>query len=284
MQLRIFHRTRYTYCAPVRESYNELRLHPATEDKSRLEFFLINIHPPVRLRHFRDNFLNYVHYFELAEPHSHLSIEAQTTLNTTSQYTDEEPRGVSFAQLNPADYEMLSPFLATSRYVSTEAETWRLALDIKAESDCVFTTAQAIMSYIHTHWLYAPNTTTAATHMREVMASRQGVCQDFAHVMLGLCRALQIPARYVSGYLYNGPEDLMRGAQASHAWCEVYVPTRGWFGLDPTNNTLADERYIKIATGRDYEDAAPISGHFKGPSGVSSGLEVKLTIERLDGG
>ncbi|OYW71823.1 MAG: hypothetical protein B7Z37_26690, partial [Verrucomicrobia bacterium 12-59-8] len=74
----------------------------------------------------------------------------------------------------------------------------------------------------------------------------------------------------------------LRGAQASHAWCEVHVPGKGWFGLDPTNDTLADERHIKIATGRDYQDAAPVSGHFDGPPGATSALHVELEVRRLD--
>ena len=98
------------------------------------------------------------------------------------------------------------------------------------------------MHHIFKYWAYAPNTTSVTTHTNEVLESKQGVCQDFAHLMIGICRSLGMPARYVSGYLYNGPDSHLRGAQASHAWVEVHVPGKGWFGLDPTNDTLADER------------------------------------------
>jgi transglutaminase-like putative cysteine protease len=101
--------------------------------------------------------------------------------------------------------------------------------------------------------------------------------------MIGICRSLGIPSRYVSGYLYNGPDSHLRGAQASHAWVEVHVPGKGWYGLDPTNDTLADERHIKIATGRDYNDAAPITGHFDGPPGATTALQVELEVRRTDG-
>lgn len=137
------------------------------------------------------------------------------------------------------------------------------------------------MHHVYREWAYAPNTTTAHTHMSEVMRTRRGVCQDFAHVMIGICRSLGIPARYVSGYLYNGPDSHLRGSQASHAWCEIFVPGRGWYGLDPTNDTLADDRHIKIATGRDYADAAPISGYFDGPPGATSALHVELEVQRI---
>jgi transglutaminase-like putative cysteine protease len=117
--------------------------------------------------------------------------------------------------------------------------------------------------------------------VREVLESKSGVCQDFAHLMIGICRSIGIPARYVSGYLFNGRDGSLRGAQASHAWCEIFVPGRGWYGLDPTNDTVADERHIKIAMGRDYHDAAPVSGHFGGPPGATTSLHVDLRIEEL---
>ena len=131
--------------------------------------------------------------------------------------------------------------------------------------------------------LRAEQSPRASTHMRDVMRTKRGVCQDFAHLMIAICRSLGIPTRYVSGYLYNGPQSQLRGAQASHAWCEVHIPGKGWFGLDPTNDTLADERHIKIATGRDYQDAAPVSGHFDGPAGATTALQVALEIKRIDG-
>jgi transglutaminase-like putative cysteine protease len=283
MRFSIFHRTRYVYRAPVRDSHNEVRLRPVTDDKSRLEFFLLKVHPPVRLRHFRDTWLNYVHYFDIADPHSGLSIESQSRINTTSPYGAERPVGVALGVLKALSDETLPSFLGNSRYIAVSPEVWRLGIDIRDGREDVFETAEAVMHHVYREWTYAPNTTTASTHMSEVFAARRGVCQDFTHVMIGICRSLGIPARYVSGYLYNGQDAQLRGAQASHAWCEVYVPGKGWFGLDPTNDTLADERHIKIATGRDYADAAPISGNFDGPPGATTALQVDLEVRRADG-
>ncbi len=283
MRFRVFHRTRYVYRAPVRDSYNELRLRAATDDKSRLEFFLLNLNPPARLRHFRDNWFNYVHYFDLPEPHSELTVDAQSTINTTSPYLDGPPKGVPFIALKQQQDDMVTLFKSESRYVENTPEIWRLGIDIRDGRDDVFETATAVMHHIYKEWTYMPNVTTSSTHMREVMRTKTGVCQDLAHVMIGICRSLGIPTRYVSGYLYNGPHAQLRGAQASHAWCEVHIPGRGWFGLDPTNDTLADERHIKIATGRDYHDAAPITGHFDGPPGATTALQVDLEVQRTDG-
>lgn len=278
MRIKIFHRTRYLYRAAVRDNHNELRLRPATEDRSRLEFFLLSVTPSARLRHYRDAWLNYVHYFDIPEPHTELKIEANTVINSTSQYDHGKPLGMHFDTIAVQRDDLLRPFLSSSRYVDLSPEVWRHAVDVRDNRRDVFETAEAIMSHIYKTWTYAPNSTSASTHMREVLDTRRGVCQDFAHVMIGMCRALGIPARYVSGYLYNGPDAHLRGAQASHAWCEVFIPDRGWFGLDPTNDMLADERHIKIATGRDYSDAAPVSGNFDGPPGATTGLQVELEV------
>jgi transglutaminase-like putative cysteine protease len=281
MRLQVFHRTHYIYRISVTDSYNEVRLRPVTQDKSRLEFFLLNVQPPVRLQHFRDNYLNYVHYFDLVEPHRELVIEAQSTVNTTSPYAGGLPVGVDLGALRDLQDDMMPVFLNASRYVEDSPELWKLGLDISNGCTDIFTIAEKIRSHIYQNWTYAPNTTSASTHVREVLESKSGVCQDYAHLMIGICRAIGIPARYVSGYLFSGDDGSLRGVQASHAWCEIFVPGRGWYGLDPTNDTLADERHIKIATGRDYHDAAPVSGHFDGPPGATTSLKVDLRIEEL---
>ncbi len=280
MRLRIFHRTRYQYRSAIRDSHNEVRLHPATDDAARLEFFLLNIQPVVRLRHFRDPWFNYVHWFDINEPHTELCIEAQIKLNTSDQYAAGVPEKVPFAALGELRDDLLRPFSKDSTYIENNVDLWKEAMDVRDGRKGIFETVEAIMQHVYKHWSYMPGVTHSATHMREVMTNRQGVCQDFAHVMTGFCRALGIPTRYVSGYLYNGATDTLRGAQASHAWCEVFIPGRGWFGLDPTNNTLADERHAKIATGRDYADAAPITGTFDGPPNATSGLQVELEVSR----
>lgn len=282
MHLRVFHRTLYRYRAPVHDSSNEVRLRPATDDPKRLTFFLLKVHPPRRLQHFRDEHFNYVQWFEMVAPHTELLIEATSEIQTTSQFDSAAPTGVRFDDLKSnEETDMLRPFLRSSRYVEVNHDIWRMALDVREEREDVFETARAIMRFVNSKWIYTPNFTSATTHMSEVMRDRRGVCQDFAHVMIGLCRSLGIPARYVSGYIYTGSGDGLRGAQASHAWCEVWLPGRGWFGLDPTNDTFADERYVKIATGRDYDDAAPIRGTFNGPPGATTALEVTVQVQKI---
>src|SRR5690606_37148946 len=118
-------------------------------------------------------------------------------------------------------------------------EIWRKAIDITRDAGgAVYPQALAIMDWVHREFRYLPGSTHVNTHLEEAFALRRGVCQDFTHVMIGLCRSVGIPARYASGYLYNGPRDHLVGAQASHAWPEVFFPGVGWIGFDPTNDTL----------------------------------------------
>ena len=126
------------------------------------------------------------------------------------------------------------------------------------------------MGFVYRQFTYEPLATHVHTHMSSVLAQRKGVCQDFAHVMLGLCRAVRIPALYVSGYLAT------ERASATHAWVEVYVPGHGWRALDPTHNRQTDPTYVKLAVGRDYADVAPVTGHYKGTMDRKMQVEVRI--------
>jgi len=282
MKLHVLHRTRFKYGAAVRESFNEARLQPVTTGNQACQSFVLKILPTARLSHYLDFYLNYVHLFEVTEPHTELSVEANsvvTTGNTPALPADVKPAPLAdIGQCLRLD--RCYDFLQSSTYVEVGAELWRLALDATDGQTDAWQAAQAIMRHIHRNFRYQPLATNVHTHMRDVLAARAGVCQDFAHVMLGLCRALKIPARYISGYLYNGPADQLKGAQASHAWVEVYVPGHGWCGLDPTNDRLADGHYVKVAVGRDYADVSPLKGTYRGTA--KRQLSVDVLVTRLE--
>lgn len=280
MKLRVTHRTSYHYAAPVTNNFNEVRLRPISDDPQRVEYSLVSVRPAVRLRHYRDFFQNYVHYFEVEEAHTELSIESTATIETRSQFEEGVPYGIAFTRLAGSNRdEMIYEYLQPSRFVSISPDLWRLSVDIQDRSNDVFQTAENIMRYIFREYAYSPESTNVHTHMEDVLRLKAGVCQDFAHVMLGMCRALKIPARYVSGYLFDGSGAGLRGDHASHAWAEIYLPGRGWFGLDPTNDQFADDRYIKIGVGRDYNDVAPVKGTFCGPSNASRSMSVSVKVE-----
>ena len=128
-----------------------------------------------------------------------------------------------------------------------------------------------------TKFAYVPKSTKVDSPIDEALTNRQGVCQDFAHIMIALLRQLKVPARYVSGYLFHEAESKDRSSDgASHAWVEVLVPKLGWVAFDPTNNLIAGDRHIRVAIGRDYADVPPSRGVYKGDS--TSELSVSVTV------
>jgi transglutaminase-like putative cysteine protease len=273
MRWKIQHTTRYTYAAPVRDSFNEVRLQPCSNAHQTVDFFLLKVLPATRLRQYRDFYANCVHHFEIPEPHATLSIESSLEVTTHPQKAlPLDARPAPLAVLKSVKVERCYDFILESRYVDTAPETWRLAIDATQGEDDVWQGALRLMDFVHTSLKYENNSTHVHTHMREVLALQRGVCQDFAHVMLGLCRALRMPALYVSGYLAT------ETASATHAWMEVFVPGFGWQGLDPTHNRLVDENYVKIAVGRDYADVPPVSGTYKGTLDRVMNVEVKTSV------
>lgn len=269
MKWEITHRTSYTYAGPVRSNVNEVRLCPISNEEQTRELFELRVSPQSRVGEYHDFYSNDVHHFEIAEPHSELAIESHTVVTTHAHNgLGLDARPASRTRLKELiNVGKCYDFLQASRYVDTEPETWRLAVDATAGEDDVWQCSLRLMKFVREHLTYQSNSTQVHTHMRDVLGERRGVCQDFAHVLLGLCRTLQIPALYVSGYLAT------ETASATHAWVEVFVPGVGWRALDPTHNRLPDETYVKIAVGRDYADVPPVRGTYKGAT------ERKLTVE-----
>lgn len=278
MKLKVIHRTDYTYSGPVIESFNEVRLQPVSADGQVCQSFVLKIFPPSHLSHYFDFYQNYVQFFEVTGPHTALSIESNSKVITSSRAPVPENSEIPMSRLAECvQVNACYDFLQSSPFIPLGPEVWRLAVDATSGIDDVWSAARAIMRFTHSNFAYMPNSTHVGTMMTEVITERRGVCQDFAHVMLGMCRSLKIPARYVSGYLYNGPDGHLLGSQASHAWCEIFLPGTGWRALDPTNNQFADERYVKIAIGRDYADIVPVKGSFKGPREKSMKVHVEVT-------
>lgn len=279
-KLSVFHRTAFIYGSPVTNSVNTLHLEPRTFPYQKTIGALIRVIPATRVRRFTDLFQNITHHFDLLAPHGRLEIESRIRVHNLPLDISAASRAATaegFSDLSIR--EQIWPYLQESRWVSRHPEVWRQAVDITREFTAVFDQASALMAWIHREFRYEPGVTSVNTHLEEAFEMRHGVCQDFSHVMLGLCRSVGIPARYASGYLYNGPRDSLVGAQASHAWTEVYLPAAGWIGFDPTNNTLADERYVKIAVGRDYEDVAPVRGNYHGTGHCR--MEVQVEVEKI---
>ena len=132
---------------------------------------------------------------------------------------------------------------------------------------------------IHDEFNYQPKSTSIDTPLLDVLNTRQGVCQDFANIMIGALRSLRLAARYVSGYIRSGPR--FQGAAASHAWVSVFDPRNGWLGFDPTNSMMTSDAHITLAWGRDYGDVTPLKGLTLGGGGQS--VEVEVRVQPIGG-
>ena len=288
MKYSVTHRTTFQYSEPARDNVNEVRLGPLPTAHQAPDFFLLNVIPATRLRKFTDLFSNPVHQFELVHPHNRLVIESRSIVSVgNTVHYDDLPYGISHHDL-PAlrRSEECHEFLQDSTYVRRSPEIWRKAIDIMGESTDVFQTAYALMQSIYEECSYVAGVTDSTTTAQAAFEVKRGVCQDFAHLLLAYCRCLNIPARYASGYIWDPGhdrgKDVMRGSQASHAWVEVFIPTHGWVGLDPTNNKVVNEQYVLVATGRDYDDVAPVRGTFYG-GGHHRSMQVHVEVRRLNG-
>ena len=283
MRLYVHHKTRYRYPSPGKDSFNELRLNPLSNDWQKCENCFISVLPTTRLNQYLDLNGNMVHHFEIPQDHSKLVIESRSTIETSKRVDFEHfPYGVSLRSLREVETQTIyRQYLQNSSFVETNPEIWRLAIDIQKDSEDIFQTAYQIMEFIFQNFEYTQSITSVDTHANEVIKNRKGVCQDFAHAALALCRCLGIPSRYVSGYFYDHTRNqIMRGSGASHAWLEVMVNGHGWYGLAPTNNRVVDETYVILGTGMDYKEVAPVTGTYFGR--LPDSMSVNVTVKCLD--
>lgn len=277
MRLQIVHRTHYVYSAPVAENFNEVRLEPVSDPRQECHRYELVTVPAASVRRYHDFHLNRADHFFVVGAHSELLIEARSEVTTGRPPDALESAAFPLGRIGEClRLERCYDFLQLSHYVSLDVEVWRRAQDIAAGRTDTWEVVRAMSRHIHSEFAYDTAATTVETHMLEVLNRRRGVCQDFAHVLIGMCRSLRIPARYVSGYLYVGGESGWRGDLASHAWVEVFLPEHGWLPVDPTNDRPVGEHHVKVAVGRDYADAAPVRGNFKGRA--TQKMSVQLDI------
>jgi transglutaminase-like putative cysteine protease len=151
----------------------------------------------------------------------------------------------------------------------------------KARRQTPLEAALQLRNYVYEQFKYIKGVTSVESTLDEVWKLKAGVCQDFAHILLVLLRQIQIPARYVSGYICPNRNG-MRGEGATHAWIEAYIPYNGWVGLDPTNNCVADDLHVRLAVGRNFSDCSPVKGTYKGTAGQK--LEVGVSVSYEGGG
>ena len=290
MLLEIRHMTRYRYAAPVRETVMELWMQPQKSGRQRLVSFDLELDPVAQLFSYVDAFGNAVYHFDAPQPHDQLTIRATAVVETEAEeplpdaldmgewdrLKSEFVRGECFDFLRPHGFATPTPMLDAFIH-SHEIERLRGADPLNA--------ARALTQVLYDALAYQPGVTSAESPIDVALEAGRGVCQDFAHIMLAICRGWGLPARYVSGYLLT---DRSEGhdrsdPDATHAWVEIFLPSLRWVGFDPTNNAHAGERHVTVAVGRDYDDVPPSRGVFKGDaeSELSVGVRVRQTRSAL---
>ena len=279
MEFTIAHTTTYAYPQPVTESYTVVHLQPYSDAQQFCRQYELDVRPSARVQSYVDRFGNGVQHFAILPTHDHLTVTARSHVTTTRALLAAwEPLEASRAQLD-ADprLDALCDFVRESPYVHLSPRLAGFLEEIDGPGGAIGAWCRAVCSHIHETFAYDKSATSVRTTVDAALVARAGVCQDFAHVMIAVVRSAGIPARYVSGYIFRGASsDTILGAEASHAWCEAYLPPYGWVGFDPTNDLIVNGRFVKLAIGRDYKDVSPVRGVYRGPAQAEMSVNVAL--------
>jgi transglutaminase-like putative cysteine protease len=280
MLLQLTHTTDLSYSDLISESVMELRMCPRQEgDQHRLAFTLA-IGPRTAVTPYFDWLGNTVHAFTVNKFHRQIRIVATSVVETQRFRLDSRDLGDTY----PLSSETSDPdswdFLHFSGPVVDSSPLRKLAAEIAPRpGEPLGEIAQRMLDLIYNRFTYQKGITTAASPITETLEHGQGVCQDFTHLMIGLARASGIPARYVSG-LVHPDQQRYRGFTQTHAWCELFFPSLGWVGFDPTNHCTVSQNFVKVAVGRDYRDVPPNKGVYRGKAGET--ISVSVASEELE--
>jgi len=274
------HTTRFHYEPAVRESLMEVRLQPRSEGDQRCLSFTLDVDPAANIMQYRDFAGNTVHHFDIAGTHKVVKVTAQSAVEVQPVPAPRAADGGDWADLDALiagndHWEMLLP----SHFAQSSPPLEQLANELGwTRRGNPLALLTELNEAIYNLFAYVPNSTKVDSPIEDALRNRQGVCQDFAHIMIALVRRLQIPCRYVSGYMFHRDEsEKDRSLEgASHAWVEALVPRLGWIAFDPTNNLVGGDRHIRVAIGRDYADVPPTRGVYKGEA--QSELSVAVTV------
>lgn len=272
MKYRLIHKTEYKYEEPVNNYHSLLCLTPRSLPKQLCQDFTIKVFPePSEIVERLDFYGNITHYFSLHTSHKTLTVltsgivecltETTGSPLTLSQVTCAEARERFLLdrslKISLLEYTLPSPLVRWDQEIRDYAQ------DCFQEDRPLYECVEALSRKIFTEFDFVSDFTTIHTPIKEVLAAKKGVCQDFSHLAIACLRSFGFAARYVSGYLETLPpkgKTKLQGSDASHAWISVFVPDYGWCDFDPTNNVVPGERHITTAWGRDYSDVPPLKG------------------------
>jgi len=283
MAYSVKHVTTFRYEPAVRESVMEVRMQPRSDLRQRCITFSLDVNPRANVMIYRDFFGNAVHHFDIPGQHQLIEVAAQAIVEVSSplELRPSEPVGWNELDRRVAEGDYWEMLLPSQFARPTELlNNLRDELDLRRRGNPL-ELLQELNARLYELFEYVPNLTKVDSPIDHALEVRQGVCQDFAHIMITLVRQLKIPCRYVSGYLYHQDKSMDRSpAGATHAWVEAYLGELGWVAFDPTNNLQGCERHIRVAVGRDYSDVPPSRGVHKGEA--ESELSVMVSVSPVD--
>jgi transglutaminase-like putative cysteine protease len=306
--LEVEHVTRYRYAAPVALAHHLAHVRPRDDDgRQRVEAFEMRVSPqPMHHGHSTDVFGNQRACFTVDRPHRELEVRVASRVRVFAppplaaaasaswQATRERLRYAAGGA-----YEAANQFVHASPFVPALDALRHWAAPSFSPGRPVAEVALELMARVHAEFTYRSASTEVDTPLAEVLARREGVCQDFAHLLIGALRSHGLAARYVSGYLLTTPPDRgaaggadvgagaapWLGADASHAWAAVWCPAgdgaaAAWLELDPTNDLLPASSHVRLAVGRDFGDVTPLRGVIRGGGGDHD-LDVRVRTVRV---
>ena len=291
--LAVSHETEYVYHDRVQHAYHLACLRPVDSPVQKLLSYELSVDPVPDTRSLhRDCFGNWLEYFGFHHPHQGLRVLARSTAERTfTAHPTSFAADIGWRDLKrELAYQTGRPCPAASEYVFESPfvpylpDLRHYALEVFQQEPGLIKACQQLCHRIHQDFSYLPRSTQIETPLSEVFRLKTGVCQDFAHLMIGCLRSIGLSARYVSGYLLTQAapgQPKRRGVDASHAWLAVYCPSHKdlWLELDPTNNALAAQDYVTLAYGRDFGDVSPLRGVIH--SGAGHELRVAVTVESI---
>ncbi|MBU3749217.1 MAG: transglutaminase family protein [Mycobacterium sp.] len=286
---RVVHRTDYRYSDVVTSSYGRAHLTPRDSARQRCLAFKLDIDPqPADRSTSRDGYGNISSYFHVTEQHRVLSVIGTAVVEVDPPAAGRWESGASAQPWESSRPSGLAGALAAEYALDLRpAEITEAVRQYAAPSFVpgrpLIAVIRDLSARIFADFTYRSGSTTVSTQVAEVLAAREGVCQDFARLAIACLRANGLAARYVSGYLATDPppgKERMIGADATHAWAAVWTADGGWIGFDPTNDQLIDERYITVGWGRDYADVPPLRGIIYTESEYSV-IEVSVDVSPL---
>lgn len=290
MTYRIVHKTTYKYKYPVSFGNHVACLTPRNFQHQRRTRHELRIKPAAKSNERLDYFGNQLSFFTIQEPHKRLVVEARSEVIIDERESPQPLPSIPWEDAASYPQSDCSPAPIDAYQFVFESPRIRPSAAFAAYAQKAFTPgrsfAEALLELtarIYRDFQFDSKATTVRTSTEEVFRTRRGVCQDFAHLQIACLRSLNLPARYVSGYLRTYPppgSPRLVGCDVSHAWVSAYCPGLGWLDVDPTNNVIPSCNHVTLAWGRDYGDVSPLRGMILG--GRDHVLRVSVNVEPVD--